>query len=82
MYKKDTYTVEELIRMSVWCMSTAFRSSKVQVHTGIRDRTMLLLSTTTAFRGDSSRRVLWSDLLGRKIPMMNISFDSELMVCF
>ena len=66
--------------MSIWCLTT-FRNSKNQVHIGLRDRCMLLLSTTTAFWGDSSCQVLWSDLLSWRIPMMDISMDSHLTIC-
>lgn len=34
-----------------------------------RDRAMLLTSSTTAFRGDSSRSLLWSDMYRYEVPM-------------
>jgi len=74
----DTYTKEELRRLAIWCLQS-FSGSKAQVHIGIRDRALLLLSTSIAFRGDSCRGVLLSDLLLRTIPMMNVGFNSELL---
>lgn len=65
--------------MSVWTLRT-FGPSKTQVHIGIRDRAMLLLSTTVAFRGNSSRLTLLSDLFFRSIPMGNIGPNVELQV--
>lgn len=41
---------------------------------------MHLLSATVAFRGDSLREVLWSDLLCTNIPMNDISLGAEVKV--
>lgn len=43
--------------MSLWC--------------ALRDRAMLLLSAATAFRGDSARMLLWSDLFKTEVPMVD-----------
>lgn len=75
----DTYTKEEVIRMSMWALE-AFGPSKLQVHIGIRDRAMVLLSTNIAFRGDSTRRLLWSDLFTLNLPMEMIGPEAELPV--
>jgi len=75
----DTYTKEEMVRMSTWALQ-AFGPSKAQVHLGIRDRAMVLLSTNIAFRGDSTRRLLWSDLFMLNLPMVTIAPDAELPV--
>ena len=80
-HSQDTYTKEELLRLAIWCLQS-FSGSKAQVHIGIRDRALLLLSTSIAFRGDSCRGVLLSDLLLRTIPMMNVGFNSELLASF
>lgn len=66
----DTYTSEELIRCSVWCL-TDFSGPR-QVFIGLRDHAMLLLSLTTAFRGESSRNLLLSDLFMMQVPMNEI----------
>ncbi|RDB27704.1 hypothetical protein Hypma_003308 [Hypsizygus marmoreus] len=67
----DTYTREEITRCSMWCLQTD-RSTDQQVHTGIRDRAMLLLSAASAYRGNNIRRLLLSDLYSRDIPMVEI----------
>lgn len=77
----DTYTTDELIRMSVWAIASVGQQ-KLQLHTGIRDRAMLLLSTTVAFRGNSSRLALLSDLFFRSMPMGNIGRNVKLQVKF
>lgn len=41
---------------------------------------MLLVSTSTAFRGDSSRNLLWSDLFCRDIPMHGIELGHMITV--
>jgi hypothetical protein len=38
---------------------------------------MLLLSTTMAFRGDSERALLWSDLFSVDVPMNDISVGTR-----
>ncbi|KAL4257053.1 hypothetical protein AB1N83_013839 [Pleurotus pulmonarius] len=69
----DTYTDEELIRGAMWFMRNG--NTKSQIHTGIRDRVMLLISTTTAYRGDNTRRIAWSDLRMRDVPLLDIGPD-------
>ncbi|CAK5262885.1 unnamed protein product [Mycena citricolor] len=56
----DTYTSEEVIRCSRWALINFTTPSKIC--NAIRDRSMLLLGTCTAFRGDSTRQLQWSDL--------------------
>jgi hypothetical protein len=67
----DTYTPEELVRCSQWCLAAA--SGPRGTHIGARDRVMLLFSTSTAFRGESARILQWSDLFVSEIPMDDIS---------
>ena len=57
---------EELERCSLFCL-TDFSGPK-EIFVGLRDRAMLLLSTTTAFRGASCRAVELSDLFPAIIP--------------
>lgn len=68
------------MRMSVWALQ-ASGSSNLQTQIGLRDRAMLLLSTTLGFRGNSSRMVQLSDLFFRDVAMMNIGTDVTLQVC-
>ena len=67
--------------MSIWCLHDF--SSDLQVHNGIRARTMLL-STATAFRGDNIRTLLFSDLFGHQVPVPELGEDKSLFVsqCF
>ena len=67
----DTYTVDELKQASMWCLKD--RKTAASLLLGVRDRCMLLLSTSTAFRGDSSRSLLFSDLSMRDVPMPELS---------
>jgi len=41
---------------------------------------MLLMATTTAFRGDSLRGLEWSNLSCRDLPMSEIGHDASVMV--
>ncbi|GBE80419.1 hypothetical protein SCP_0301340 [Sparassis crispa] len=74
----DTYTPDELKRCSIWCLTDV--SGVKSIWIGLHDRAMLLLSSTMAFRGESSRILEWSDLfllsilmddvrLGYRVPM-------------
>jgi len=67
--RTDTYTKEELERCSLFCL-TDFSGPK-EVFVGLRDRAMLLLSTTTAFRGASCRAVELSDLFPSSLPSVD-----------
>jgi hypothetical protein len=69
----DTYTKEELERCSLFCL-TDFSGPK-EVFVGLRDRAMLLLSTTTAFRGASCRAVELSDLFPSSLPSVDPHHD-------
>ncbi|KAL6300578.1 hypothetical protein BKA93DRAFT_829023 [Sparassis latifolia] len=66
----DTYTPEELKRCSIWCLTDV--SGSKQIWLGLRDCAMLLLSSMTAFRGESSRILEWSDLFMSSIPMDDV----------
>ncbi len=52
-------------------------ATPLQMYAGLRDRAMILLSSSIAFRGDSARSLLWSDLELRNIPMINIGLDAK-----
>ncbi|KAJ7720340.1 hypothetical protein B0H16DRAFT_1793545 [Mycena metata] len=63
----DTYTFDELRQCARWCFSNF--SGPKYTYLGLRDRGMLLLGAATAFRGDSARILLWSDLFKTSIPL-------------
>ena len=71
----DTYTKDELERCSLFCL-TDFSGPK-EVFVGLRDRAMLLLSTTTAFRGASCRAVELSDLFPSSLPSLDPNEDGS-----
>jgi len=66
--------------MSIWLLEE-FSLSKTQIYKGLRDWCMFLLATNVAFRGDSTRHVLWSDLFMQLVPMPLIGQDVQLPVC-
>jgi hypothetical protein len=63
----DSYTDEELRRCSLWAL-TDF-SGPQYIFVGLRDRAMLLFSATTAFQGENSRMLQWSDLFRAAVPL-------------
>jgi hypothetical protein len=69
----DTYNIEELTRCSNWCLT--YCSGPQRVFVALRDRSQLLLSSVMAFRGESSRIMLWSDLFMKVIPMPDAGDD-------
>jgi hypothetical protein len=46
----------------------------------VRDRAMLLTSTSVAFRGDSSRSLLWSDQFLFEVPILAKGLDAKIPV--
>ncbi|KAF5381020.1 hypothetical protein D9615_004052 [Tricholomella constricta] len=74
----DTYTEDELSRASVSLLQSSHKTIH-QVHLSLRDRAMLLVSTSTAYRGDNLRRLLLSDLGFRFVPMVDVSLDTRVM---
>jgi hypothetical protein len=42
---------------------------------------MLLLASQTAFRGESARILLWSDLFQAMVPMDDITLGTKAPVC-
>lgn len=77
----DTYTTDETKRISNYTLQ-AFGPALHNTHLGLRDRALFLIPTNTAFRGDSTRRVLWSDFFSKSIPMPLIHEDAELDVSY
>lgn len=74
----DTYALEELRSCAMWCL-TEFTAPR-QMFTGIRDRAMLLLGATTAFRGESSRMLQWSDLFLSDLSIDDLDLDNKIPV--
>lgn len=74
----DTYTHEQLTQLSMWCLQTA--TTPKQITEGTRDRTMLLISAQTGFRGDSLRGILLSDLGGRNVPIVDLGPGKSIWV--
>lgn len=81
----DTFTSSDLMRCAGWCL-TNFKGPS-QIYIGLRDRAMLLTSCSVAFRGDSTRSLLLSDLfmtdvimnakgLGETIPALTMLADN------
>lgn len=64
----------------MWCL-TDF-SGPNQVYIGLRDRAMLLTSSSVAFRGDNSRQLLMSDLFSCDIPINAKELGTKLRVGF
>lgn len=63
----------------MWFMRSA-GATRTQIHTGIRDRTMLLTTTTTAYRGDNTRKLTWSDLKVKDVLLRDVGPDAKAMV--
>jgi hypothetical protein len=61
----DTFTAEDLMRCAGWCL-TDFKGPQ-HIYIGLRDRAMLLTSCSVAFRGDSTRNLLLSDLFATDV---------------
>jgi hypothetical protein len=69
---QDTYTEKELTSCSLWCLNSP-AGGRERVFIVLRDRAMMLLASQTAFRGESARVLLWSDLFQTLIPFDDIS---------
>jgi hypothetical protein len=74
----DTYTPEELSRCSLWALASF--SGPRHIYNGVRDRAMLLLSAATAFRGDSARQLLFSDLFCARVPVDDLGLGTTVPV--
>ncbi|KAJ7835604.1 hypothetical protein B0H13DRAFT_2108070 [Mycena leptocephala] len=81
----DTFTAEELMRCAGWCITDV--KGPHNIYIGLRDRAMLLTSCSIAFRDDSTRNLLLSDLfatdvvfnakgLGEVVPALAIIADN------
>lgn len=74
----DTYTTDNLRNVAVSGLKGAKTLNEIQL--SVRDRAMLLLSAALAFRGNSARMVLWSDLFTRNVPMPELGVGRTVQV--
>lgn len=54
--------------------------AKVNIHTSIRDRAMLLFTTSMALRGDNTRSIMLSDLFMRDVILPDIELEHRVKV--
>ncbi|GBE83985.1 hypothetical protein SCP_0510440 [Sparassis crispa] len=71
----DTYNDVQLTNAATGFLDISSGVRRLTTH--IRDRAMLLTSSSTAFRGDNLRSLLWSDLSVRQIPMYDIQLGHK-----
>ncbi|PPR03299.1 hypothetical protein CVT24_012607 [Panaeolus cyanescens] len=65
-----TFTTDELVLMSKdYLLNPIGASKRTSIMIALRNRTMLLFSTSMAFRGDNTRRILLSDLNVEEVSM-------------
>ncbi|PPR07313.1 hypothetical protein CVT24_007514 [Panaeolus cyanescens] len=76
----QTFTTDELILMSNDHLTNPNGRAKVNIHSSIRDRAMLLFTTAMALRGDDTRSILLSDILIRDVPLPDIGLDHSVKV--
>jgi hypothetical protein len=74
----DTYTLDELVQVSKWCLThpTTIKA----LTTWLRDRAMHLLCTASAYRGENVREVGLSDLFIRDVQNVSAGYESKIMV--
>ncbi|KAJ7603023.1 hypothetical protein DFH06DRAFT_1394901 [Mycena polygramma] len=77
--RADTYTDTQL---STLATSGLDSKGPTAIWRAMRDRAMLLTSSSLAFRGDSSRSLLWSDMFSYDIPMHAKGRGTKLRVSF
>lgn len=75
----DTYTTEELIKLSEYLMRESNTTARMLVN--VRDRCMLLMAAQMAFRGQNLRDLQWSDLFTARVPNRNAGHDQFFEVC-
>ncbi|KAK7024129.1 hypothetical protein R3P38DRAFT_3270510 [Favolaschia claudopus] len=64
--RADTYTDVQLSQLASSGLDT---KGPMAIWRAMRDRAMVLTSSSTAFRGDNSRTLLWSDMYCYDVPM-------------
>lgn len=68
------------MKCAAWCL-TDFKGPS-NIYIGLRDRGMLLTSCSVAFRGDSTRNLLLSDLFMTDVIMNAKGLGETVQVCF
>lgn len=76
----DTFTPEQLSTASLYFLEPGRGSTPLQITKSVRDRAMLLLTTTMAFRGDNLRNIGWSDLYMRDILLSEVGPEAKVPV--
>ncbi|KAK7008468.1 hypothetical protein R3P38DRAFT_3210716 [Favolaschia claudopus] len=64
--RADTYTDDQLTQLATSGLES---KGPTKIWRAMRDRAMMLTSSTTAFRGDNSRLLVWSDMYCYDVPM-------------
>lgn len=72
-------TQEQLCQGAMEFLSNAHKS-KGKIGLAARDHAMLLLSCSTAMRGDNTRPILLSDLYSRDVPLVDVGLDFKVKV--
>jgi len=75
--QSDTFTPEQLSTASLYFLEPGRGSTPLQITNSVRDRAMLLLTTTMAFRGDNLRNIGWSDLYMRDILLSEVGPEAK-----
>jgi hypothetical protein len=75
--QSDTFTPEQLSTASLYFLEPGRGSTPLQITKSVRDRAMLLLTTTMAFRGDNLRNIGWSDLYMRDILLSEVGPEAK-----
>ncbi|KAI0085603.1 hypothetical protein BDY19DRAFT_996518 [Irpex rosettiformis] len=75
----DTYTTEEVLKCSLFFI-TDRGTGRQHIFVSLRDRAMFLIAAQSAFRGESSRILLWSDCYQQIVPMNDVHIGFKVPV--
>ncbi|PPR06585.1 hypothetical protein CVT24_001766 [Panaeolus cyanescens] len=75
-----TFSTDHLVLMSKDYLLNPQGNKRINIVVPLRNRTMLLFSTSMAFRGDNTRRIKLSDLNVEEVPMPGIDLDCRIKV--
>lgn len=75
---QDNYSTDDLRRVVHHCLAKPRSENDLSVY--VRDRAMLLFSTTMAFRGNNIRALVWSDLSYASMPIPALGPDRTIPV--
>jgi hypothetical protein len=76
----EAATIVQLVKASMEFLLKPKKDSPTKISLEIRDRAMLLISSSMALRGDNVRPLLLSDLLSKDIPFVNVGLDFKVKV--